>query len=76
MATLTPIIALIDDDTMAALQPRVAELLALWDSVGVELDATQRILMHRNGWTPEMMAWGAVLRAAATVDLQVVRGDG
>lgn len=66
MATLTPIIVLVDDTTVAALGPMVARLMERWDvKRPPELDAAMHRLMAINGWTYEMLAWGNLLHAVA-----------
>lgn len=58
---LRPVIALVDDETMAKLRPIIDELSDAWATMTPTTTAT----MAANGWTPEMIAWGLVLGATA-----------
>lgn len=75
MATLTPIVALIDDDTACRLAPIVAELIEAWETrPGADVErAFSDLRMAANGWTYEMFAWGQLLRSLALSDPQVQR---
>ena len=60
---LTPIVALVDDESMVLLSPLIEELIARWQTGDV--DQKWQRTMVENGWTPEMIAWGLVIGAAS-----------
>lgn len=65
---MVPVIALVPDDVIERLQPIVDQVIA-----GFDLSDQTRKVMVLNGWTPEMIAWGHILKAASTVELEVVK---
>lgn len=58
----TPVIALVNDDVMRELRPAVDVLISQFEQMSATEPAVQE-LFRRNGWTPEMFAWGVVIRA-------------
>ena len=59
---LTPVVALVSDETLVALTPLLDELTAQFDPPGLTLPS---------GWTPEGVAWGVIIAAASRCDLEI-----
>lgn len=58
----TPVIALVNDDVMRELRPAVDGLIRQFEQMSATAPDVQE-LFQRNGWTPEMFAWGVVIQA-------------
>lgn len=59
-----PVIALVSDDLVKELRPIVDGAISQFEQMSATEPAVQE-LFRRNGWTPEMFAWGLVIRAMA-----------
>jgi hypothetical protein len=62
---LTPIVVLVDDDTLAKLTPLVTELAERLQPDGGQWWG------GKHGWTPEAVAWGLLIAAASKCDLEL-----
>lgn len=66
---LTPVVVLVDDESMTRLRPLLDELAAMF--VARNKDVAWERTMLLNGWTAEMIAWSLVIAAASREDLEV-----
>jgi hypothetical protein len=66
---LTPVVVLVDDESMTRLRPLLDELAARF--VARNKDVAWERTMLLNGWTAEMIAWSLVIATASLLDLEV-----
>lgn len=65
--TYTPIVALIDADTMNRLRDRyVMPIVAAYEQHPATVDEFAKL-----GWTPEMLGWGRLIAALDGIDLEL-----
>lgn len=60
---MTPVIAVVDDETMTRVRPLLNELVARLEPLPD--------FARRNGWTAESLAWGLLVAAASRCDLEL-----